>query len=58
MYHYIHGVMSYAYVQPDVETIKKDLPEGLYRLLGVKQNYWYSTSPTWQAGPSAIQKRA
>jgi len=46
MYHYIHGVMSYAYVQPDVETIKKDLPEGLYRLLGIKQNYWYSTSPT------------
>jgi TetR/AcrR family transcriptional repressor of nem operon len=58
MYHYIHGVMSYAYVQPDVETIRKDLPEGLYRLLGVKQNYWYSTSPTWQAAPSAIPKRA
>lgn len=45
VYHYIHGVMSYAYVQPDIETIKKDLPEGLYRLLGVKQEYWFSTAP-------------
>lgn len=58
MYHYIHGVMSYAYVQPDVETIKKDLPEGLYRLLGIKQNYWYSTSPTWEAERSILQQRA
>lgn len=58
MYHYIHGVMSYAYVQPDVETIKKDLPEGLYRLLGVKQDYWYSTSPTWQADTGILQQLA
>ncbi len=58
MYHFIHGVMSYAYVQPDVETIKKDLPEGLYRLLGIKQMYWYSTSPTWEAVPSVQQERA
>lgn len=58
MYHYIHGVMSYAYVQPDVDTIKKDLPEGLYRLLGIKQNYWYSSSPTWEAAPGILQQRA
>lgn len=55
MYHYIHGVMSYAYVQPDVETIKRDLPEGLYRLLGVKQEFWFSTSPTWEAEPAILQ---
>jgi len=58
MYHYIHGVMSYAYVQPDIETIKKDLPEGLYRLLGIKQHYWYSTSPTWEAEPGILLQRA
>lgn len=58
MYHFIHGVMSYAYVQPDVDSIKKDLPEGLYRLLGVKQEYWYSTSPTWESDPSILQQRA
>lgn len=58
VYHYIHGVMSYAYVQPDVETIKKDLPEGLYRLLGVKQEFWFSASPTWQAEPAILQQRA
>jgi TetR/AcrR family transcriptional repressor of nem operon len=42
MYHYIHGVMSYAYVQPDMTTLQNDLPEGLYRLLGVKQEFWFS----------------
>ncbi|MCX4186633.1 TetR/AcrR family transcriptional regulator [Methylophaga sp. OBS4] len=58
MYHFIHGVMSYAHVHPDVSTIKKDLPEGLYRLLGVKQEFWFSTSPTWQAEPPIIKNRA
>ena len=58
MYHYIHGVMSYAYVQPDVATMKKDLPEGLYRLLGVKPEFWYSTSPTWESEPSILKQRA
>jgi TetR/AcrR family transcriptional repressor of nem operon len=58
MYHYIHGVMSYAYVQPDVDTIRRDLPEGLYRLLGVKPAYWFSVSPTWQATSSSFQKLA
>jgi TetR/AcrR family transcriptional repressor of nem operon len=58
MYHYIHGVMSYAYVQPDVETIRKDLPEGLYRLLGVKQAFWFTVSPTWEAESSALKQMA
>ncbi len=57
VYHYIHGVMSYAYVQPDISTIKKDLPEGLYRLLGVKQEYWFSTSPTWEAEPAIFKHK-
>lgn len=56
MYHYIHGVMSYAYVQPDMDTIRKDLPEGLYRLLGVKQAFWFSTSPTWEAENSVLEQ--
>ncbi|GAB4303347.1 MAG: TetR/AcrR family transcriptional regulator [Methylophaga sp.] len=58
VYHYIHGVMSYAYVQPDIETIKKDLPEGLYRLLGVKQEYWFSTAPDRELEPSILQHLA
>lgn len=57
MYHYIHGVMSYAYVQPDVSLVKKDMPEGLYRLLGIKPEFWYSTSPTWKEAPAILQQR-
>lgn len=48
MYQYIHGVMSYAHINGDHEQVKKDLPMGLYRLLGVKQPYWFKTEPTWQ----------
>jgi TetR/AcrR family transcriptional repressor of nem operon len=55
MYHFIHGMMSYAHVHPDMESIKKDLPEGLYRLLGVKQAYWFSASPTWESEPAILQ---
>ena len=58
MYHYIHGLMSYAYVQPDTSTIRQDLPEGLYRLLGVKKMYWFSMEPNWEAEPTLIKNRA
>jgi len=58
MYHYIHGVMSYAYVQPDMSTIKRDLPEGLYRLLGVKQEYWFSNSELSPEQAELIESQA
>ncbi|WP_273150412.1 TetR/AcrR family transcriptional regulator [Methylophaga thiooxydans] len=58
MYHYIHGVMSYAYVRPDVSLVKRDMPEGLYRLLGVKPEFWFTTSPTWHEAPMSIKNQA
>ena len=51
MYNYIQGVMSFTHLQPDITTAKKDLPEGLYRLLGIKEEYWFTESPTWTSQP-------
>lgn len=51
MYNYIHGVMSFAHLQPDISTVRKDLPEGLYRLLGIKEEYWFTESATWNIEP-------
>jgi TetR/AcrR family transcriptional repressor of nem operon len=47
IYQYIHGVMSYAHVSTDIELAKYDLPSGLYRLLSVKPEFWFSVKPTW-----------
>ncbi|MCE3253506.1 MAG: TetR/AcrR family transcriptional regulator [Cellvibrio sp.] len=30
-----------------ISNIKKDLPEGIYRILGLKPEFWYSAKPTW-----------
>lgn len=48
MYQYIHGVMSYIHADYDSAQQKQDLSQGLYRLLGLKRQYWYTTKPTWQ----------
>ncbi len=39
---YIHGAMSFARVDGCIPTIKSDLPEGLFRILGLKREYWFS----------------
>jgi len=28
--------------------VHKDIAEAFYRLTGLKREYWFSTSPTWQ----------
>jgi len=48
IYQFIHGVMSYAHVNDNIDQAKNDLPSGLYRLLSVKQEFWFSVKPTWQ----------
>lgn len=58
MYHFIHGAMSHAQMQSGVTTIDKDLSVGLYLLLGVKPEYWFSVEPTWQDEPKAILRSA
>lgn len=39
---YIHGAMSFARVDGCIPTIKADLPEGLFRILGLKREHWFS----------------
>ncbi|KKN34086.1 hypothetical protein LCGC14_0797280 [marine sediment metagenome] len=52
MYNFINGCMNYANIQRDAESIINDLPIGLYRLLGLKQEHWFSTKATWADEPS------
>lgn len=47
LYHFIHGVFSYAHVHEGVEIIKRDLAVGLYRLLALKREHWYAAQPNW-----------
>lgn len=47
LYHFIHGVFSYAHVHEVVENTKRDLTVGIYRLLGLKREHWYAAEPNW-----------
>lgn len=47
MNQYILGAVSFARVNRCMETIKRDVPEGLYRLLGLKREHWFSVAATW-----------
>lgn len=47
MQQYVQGAISYARVMRDISNIKRDLPEGLYRIIGLKPEYWFSTKPNW-----------
>jgi TetR/AcrR family transcriptional repressor of nem operon len=48
LYQYIHGVMNHTQLNNDIELARQDLPAGLYRLLGVKPEYWFSANAKWQ----------
>ena len=48
---YVHGAISYARVMRDIGNIKRDIPEGVYRLIGLKPEYWFSK----QTQPSQTQ---
>lgn len=47
MSQYIQGAVSFARVNCCFETIRKDVPEGLYRLLGLKREHWFSAKANW-----------
>lgn len=46
---YVQGVSGYARVSrcECMETLKLDVAEAFYRLLGLKREYWFATKPTW-----------
>jgi TetR/AcrR family transcriptional regulator, transcriptional repressor for nem operon len=50
MQQYVQGAISHARVTRDIDKTKGDLPVGIYRLIGLKPEFWYSAKPTW---PSA-----
>lgn len=47
MQQYVQGAIMHARVLQRIEHLKRDLPEGLYRIIGLKPEYWFSTKPTW-----------
>lgn len=54
MNQYIQGAVSFARVNRCIETVKGDVREGLYRILGLKRQYWYATKATWPAQDQAV----
>lgn len=49
---YTQGAVSFARVNRCMEMIKRDVPEGIYRLLGLKREHWFSTASTWPPAAS------
>lgn len=49
MQQYVQGVISYAQVIRNIEHAKRDLPEGVYRVIGLKPEFWFAAKPTWPA---------
>jgi TetR/AcrR family transcriptional repressor of nem operon len=54
MQQYIQGAISYAQVIRNIDHIKRDLPEGLYRIIGLKPEFWFAAKPTWPTHSSSI----
>lgn len=49
---YVQGASSYARINRNLEDMRRDLPEGVYRILGLKAQYWFTTKPTWSKAPA------
>lgn len=47
MQQYVQGAISHARVTRNIDNVKKDLPVGIYRLIGLKSEFWFSAKPTW-----------
>jgi TetR/AcrR family transcriptional repressor of nem operon len=47
---YVQGLAGFARVNgcACLDSMRKDIAEGFYRLLGLKRQYWFTTRPTWQ----------
>src|SRR5690606_10392491 len=52
---YLQGATSLARVSCGcLQTAKRDVAIALYRLLGLKREYWFSAKATWPPAPTAI----
>lgn len=55
MSQYLQGASSFARVNRCcLDTIRRDIPAALYRLLGLKREFWFATRATW---PPAIPNK-
>ena len=46
MQQYVQGAIMHARVQQNITHLKRDLPEGIYRIIGLKPEFWFSAKPT------------
>lgn len=49
---YVQGAISHARINRSLEDIKRELPEGIYRIIGLKPKFWFTTKPTWFKAPN------
>lgn len=47
MQQYMQGAITHARVTRNVENVRKDLPVGIYKLIGLKPEFWFSAKPNW-----------
>ncbi|GGY73976.1 TetR family transcriptional regulator [Cellvibrio zantedeschiae] len=47
MQQYVQGAIMHARVQQNIVNLKRDLPEGIYRIIGLKPEFWFSVKATW-----------
>ncbi len=47
MQQYVQGAITHARVTHNIDNVKRDLPVGIYRLIGLKPEFWFSAKPTW-----------
>lgn len=49
---YVQGAIGYARINRNLTDMLRDLPEGIYRILGLKPEFWFTTKPTWSKAPA------
>ena len=54
---YTQGAVAYARITRDIESVKHDMPEAFYRLVGLKREYWFATKATWEAQPCCLKSK-
>ncbi|HMY41072.1 MAG TPA: hypothetical protein PK011_17235, partial [Marinagarivorans sp.] len=40
MQQFVHGAITYVRASKNIANLKSDLPKGIFRLIGLKKEYW------------------
>lgn len=56
MQQYVQGAISNARVMRSLTHIALDLPEGIYRVIGLKPEFWFAATATWPGPQTKAQK--